>query len=344
MWFDTIQLSRQGEGGLTRLGERIEGLNMNRGNLNCYDSSQDRTHAVETVGGNMKIAFLGLGKMGRAIAGRLLASGHSLTVWNRSPGPADELTALGATRCSSPAEAVREADVLMTMLFDDPAHEEVLLGGGEVLSAMRPGALHISLATISVALSERLTAEHTRRGQAFVAAPVFGRPNVAAEGRLWIVAAGEAAALAKAQPLLETLSRGITVVGAEPRQAHAMKLGGNFLISAMIQALCDGSVYAASQGIDPATFLETANNALFQSPFYAAYSKVMLHPPPTPGATVALGAKDLRLLRESAAAQHKRLRLADVLAEVFDEALASGIAEQDWAAGMLRMAEGYAGG
>jgi len=300
----------------------------------------------------MKIAFLGLGKMGKAIAGRLLASGHAVTVWNRSPGPAEELAALGATKSTSPAEAVREADVLMTMLFDDAAHKEVLLdgghavggtfGGGEVLDAIRPGALHISLATISVALSERLTAAHERRGQAFVAAPVFGRPNVAAEGRLWIVAAGDAAALAKAQPLLETLSRGITIVGAEPRQAHAMKLGGNFLISAMIQALCDGSVYAASQGIDPATFLETANNALFQSPFYAAYSKVMLQPPPTPGATVALGAKDLRLLRESATASSKRLRLVESLAGVFEEALAAGWAEEDWAAGMLRVAERYA--
>jgi 3-hydroxyisobutyrate dehydrogenase-like beta-hydroxyacid dehydrogenase len=291
----------------------------------------------------MKIAFLGLGKMGKAIAGRLLASGHSLTVWNRTPGSEQELTALGATKSASPAEAVRDADVVMTMLFDDAAHETVLLGG-EVLDAMRPGALHISLATISVALSERLAAEHTRRGQAFVAAPVFGRPNVAAEGRLWIVAAGEAGALAKARPLLETLSRGITIVGAEPRQAHAMKLGGNFLISAMIQGLCDGCVYAESQGIDPATFLETANNALFQSPFYAAYSKVMLQPPSAPGATVALGAKDLRLLRESAAARNKRLRLADGLADVFEEALASGIAEEDWAAGMLRVAESYARG
>jgi 3-hydroxyisobutyrate dehydrogenase-like beta-hydroxyacid dehydrogenase len=231
----------------------------------------------------------------------------------------------------------------MSMLFDDAAHEAVLLGGSGVLDAMQPAALHISLATISVALCERLTAEHARRGQAFVAAPVFGRPNVAAEGRLWIVAAGEAGALAKARPLLDPLSRGITVVGAEPRQAHAMKLGGNFLISAMIQALCDGCVYAESQGIDPATFLETVNNALFQSPFYAAYSKVMLQPPPTPGATVALGAKDLRLLRVSAAARNRRLRLADGLAEVFEEALAAGWAEDDWAAGMLRVAERYAG-
>jgi 3-hydroxyisobutyrate dehydrogenase-like beta-hydroxyacid dehydrogenase len=279
----------------------------------------------------MRIAFLGLGKMGTAIAGRLLASGHAVTVWNRSAGPTEGLKAQGATASASPSGAVGEAEVVMTMLFDDAAHESVLLGDG-VLDTMRPGTLHISLATISVALSQRLTAEHLKRGQAFVAAPVFGRPNVAAEGRLWIVTAGEAKALATARPLLEALSRGITVVGTEPRQAHAM-----------IQALCDGCVYAESQGIDPATFLDTANNAMFQSPFYAAYSKVILQPPLTPGATVALGAKDLSLLRESAASQHKRLRLADGLAAVFEEAMADGIAEQDWAAGMLRMAEKYAG-
>jgi 3-hydroxyisobutyrate dehydrogenase-like beta-hydroxyacid dehydrogenase len=289
----------------------------------------------------MKIAFLGLGKMGLAMAGRLLASGHAVTVWNRTKGPAEQLAAQGATLTTNPANAVREAEVLMTMLFDDNAHEDVLFAGG-VLEAMRPGTLHISLATISVALSERLTAEHAQRTQSFVAAPVFGRPNVAADGKLWIVTAGAEAALAKARPLFESLSRGITVVGAEPRQAHAMKLGGNFLISAMIQALCDGCVYAESQGIDPATFLDTANNALFQSPFYAAYSKVMLQPPPTPGATVALGAKDLHLLRQSAAAQHKRLRLADNLAVVFNQALDEGLAEHDWAAGMLQMAEKYA--
>ena len=158
-------------------------------------------------------------------------------------------------------------------------------------------------------------AEHARRGHEFIAAPVFGRPNVAEEGRLWIVAAGAEPAVAKARPLLETFSRGISVVGTEPRQAHALKLGGNFLISAMIYSLSESFVYAAGQGIDPAIFLETVNSALFQSPFYAAYANVMLHPPEHPGATIELGEKDLRLLREAAAASGTQPRvLADSLA------------------------------
>jgi 3-hydroxyisobutyrate dehydrogenase-like beta-hydroxyacid dehydrogenase len=225
------------------------------------------------------------------------------------------------------------------MLFDDAANEEVLFGPQGVLDALKPGALHISLSTISVGLSDRITQEHARRNQLFVAAPVFGRPNVAEEGRLWICVAGAEEAIAKARPLLEPVSRGISVVGAEPRQAHALKLGGNFLISAMIHSLSESFVYAQGQGIDPAVFLETVNSALFQSPFYAAYGKVMLHPPEHIGATIELGAKDLRLLREAAASRGTNLSLADDLAEVFEEAKQIGLGHEDWAVGQYRMAQ-----
>src|ERR1039458_3197824 len=187
----------------------------------------------------MNIAFLGLGKMGTPMARRLLASGNEVTVWNRTRERAAALTGEGAQIASSPADAARTADAVLSMLFDDAAHEEVLFGSDGVLDAIQLGALHISLSTISVALCDRLTAEHARRNQQFVAAPVFGRPNIAAEGRLWIVAAGAEDALAKARPLLEALSRGISVIGPEPRQAHALKLGGNFLISAMIHSLAE---------------------------------------------------------------------------------------------------------
>jgi 3-hydroxyisobutyrate dehydrogenase-like beta-hydroxyacid dehydrogenase len=287
----------------------------------------------------MKIAFLGLGKMGAPMARRLLETGRQLTVWNRTPERAATLIASGATLAATPAEAAQNADAVLTMLFDDAANEEVLFGADGLLGALRPGALHIALSTIGVALSERLTAEHARRRQFFVAAPVFGRPNVAEEGRLWIVAAGADEAIALARPLLEPLARGFSFIGSEPSQAHALKLGGNFLISAMIHSLGEAFVYAAGQGIDPEIFLETINSALFQSPFYAAYGKVMLHPPEQPGATINLGAKDLRLLREAAAARQTTLSLADNLAEIFAQAQQSGLADEDWAVGQYRMAQ-----
>ncbi len=279
----------------------------------------------------MRIGFLGLGNMGTPMALRLLAAGYELSVWNRTEGRTDRLAREGAIVAGTPAEAELGADAVITMLFDDAAHEDVLFGANGLLDALEPGALHVSCSTIGVALSERLTREHARRGIDFVAAPVFGRPNVAEEGRLWIVVAGADNAIARARPLLEPLSRGISIVGKEPRQAHALKLGGNFLIGAMIQSLSESFVYASALGIEPETFLDTVNSALFQSPFYAAYGKVMLHPPEQPGATIELGAKDLRMFRE-AAGSHIRLGLADLLAEIFAEAKREGLGNSDWPA------------
>jgi 3-hydroxyisobutyrate dehydrogenase-like beta-hydroxyacid dehydrogenase len=277
--------------------------------------------------------------MGTPMARRLLAAGHEVTVWNRTRARAEALAAEGAEVAATPAEAALAGEAVLTSLFDDAAHEDAVFGAEGILDALPPGGLHISLSTISVQLSERLTSEHALRQQRFVGAPVFGRPNVAEAGQLWIVAAGSDDAVARARPLLEPLSRGISVVGREPRQAHALKLGGNFLISAMIHSLGEAFVYAAAQDIEPETFLETVNSALFQSPFYAAYGQVMLHPPPQPGATMALGEKDLRLLREAAADRHARLSLADNLAEIFAQARQDGLDGEDWAVGQYRMAQ-----
>jgi 3-hydroxyisobutyrate dehydrogenase-like beta-hydroxyacid dehydrogenase len=287
----------------------------------------------------MKIGFLGLGKMGMPMAKHLIAAGHELRVWNRTEGKTEPLLREGAIAAATPAEAELGADAVVTMLFDDAAYEDVLFGANGLMDALSPGALHISCSTISVALSERLTLDHAKRGVDFVAAPVFGRPNVAEEGRLWIVAAGPAETIERARPVLEPMSRGISVVGAEPRQAHAVKLAGNFLISAMIYGLSDAFVFAAGQGIEPEMFLEAANSALFQSPLYAAYGKVMLHPPEKPGATIELGEKDLRLLREAAASRGTRMTLAESLAEVLTEARKAGLAKGDWAVGQYRVSQ-----
>ncbi len=285
----------------------------------------------------MKIAFLGLGAMGKPMVRHLVKAGHDVTVWNRSRARAEALE--GVRVAASAAEGVQDAEAVLTSLFDDAAHEAVLLGTDGVLDAMKPGALHVALSTISVALSERLAREHAQRSQRYVAAPVFGRPNVAEAARLWIVVAGSDADVALARPLLEPLSRGISVVGSEPRQAHALKIGGNFLISTMIYSLSEAFVFAQAEGIEPAAFLEAVNSALFQSPFYAAYAQVMLHPPEVKGATIELGAKDLRLLREAAAAGGTKLALADHLAEVFMHAQDSGFAAEDWAAGLYQTAQ-----
>jgi 3-hydroxyisobutyrate dehydrogenase-like beta-hydroxyacid dehydrogenase len=281
----------------------------------------------------MRIAFLGTGQMASAIIPLLLKNGHDVTVWNRTAAKLAPLVEQGAKAAGTPSEAVSQSEVIFTMLLDDASMEDVVLGAGGFIGAMPEGAVHVSLSTISVELSQKLTLEHTARKREFVAAPVFGRPNVAAEGKLWIVTAGKQEALARVQPLLEHFSRGVTVVGEKPYKAHALKLGGNFLITAMIASLSEGFIYAESQSIDPALYLQAVNDALFRSPFYEAYAKVMLHPPERPGATIAIGEKDTRLFREAAAATHTRTPLADHFQEQLHDASEAGLRDRDWAGG-----------
>jgi len=284
----------------------------------------------------MRVAFLGLGKMGSAIARHLLKAGHEVTVWNRTPAATEPLARAGARVANSPAGAVAEAEVAFTMVMDDAALEAILFTGGAI-QALPQDSIHVSLSTISVKLSERITEAHSAARQHFIAAPVFGRPNIAEEGRLWIAAAGEPAALTRVRPLLETFSRGITVVSETPSGAHALKLGGNFLITAMIASLSESFVYADALGLDPKIFLETVNSALFQSPFYLSYGKVMLDPPEQPGSTIALGEKDMRLFREAAASAHARTPLADTFEANLKTAIEAGMKDQDWASGYYRL-------
>jgi 3-hydroxyisobutyrate dehydrogenase-like beta-hydroxyacid dehydrogenase len=294
----------------------------------------------------MKIAFLGLGAMGSAVARLLVEKGYPMTVWNRTAGAAEPLAQLGATVAQTPADAVREADVVFTMVHDDEALKSVLFEQG-ALEALRPEAVHVSLSTISVELAEQLEDEHAKRGQRFAASPVFGRPGVAAEGKLWLAVAGSEQVLSDVTPILEVFSRGMTLVGDRPSRAHAAKLGGNFLITAMIASLSESLTCAEAHGLEPQLFLGLVNSALFQSPFYASYTKVMLQPPDSVAATVTLGEKDMRLFREAAKEVATRTPLADIFQQTLNAAIDSGRGNADWAAGYLEQvrqdAKGLAG-
>jgi 3-hydroxyisobutyrate dehydrogenase-like beta-hydroxyacid dehydrogenase len=296
------------------------------------------------------LAFLGLGQMGAPIARLLLTQGHNVTLWNRDRRKADAIQSGDARIAASPQDAVANAKIAFTMLADDTATEAVLFGnpesGGDrqgfrpgFLDALPPGAIHVTLSTISVALARRITAAHQERGQHHVGAPVFGRPAVAEAGKLWIVTSGADEPLAQVRPLLESISRGLTIVSREPWQAHALKLGGNLMITAMIQTLSEAFVYAESQGIPPALFHQAVNSALFQSQLYENYGKTILNPPQHPGATVSLGIKDTRLVREAAAEAGVHMRLADYFADVLHRAKEAGFAGEDWAVGQYRIAQ-----
>lgn len=290
----------------------------------------------------MKIAFLSLGKMGSAIARLLLKSGEDVTVWNRTLSHAEPLKADGAKVANTPAEAVLGAEVVFSMPIDDHALEGILYEG-KVLDSIEKGAVHVSLSTISVEYSKKLTEEHRRRGQHFVAAPVFGRPHIAEQGKLWIAAGGPEEQVKRIRPLLEKFSRGITVVADHASSAHAMKLGGNFMITNMIAGLTEGFIYAEAMGIEPKTYVETVNNALFQSKFVEMYGDIMLHPPEKPGGTIALGEKDTRLFREAAQSEQVKTPLADLFLANFHRAFEAGMKDQDWAAGYYQLERGTEG-
>jgi 3-hydroxyisobutyrate dehydrogenase-like beta-hydroxyacid dehydrogenase len=295
------------------------------------------------VPSTQNLAFLGLGQMGAPIARLLLTRGHNVTLWNRDRSKAEAVQSGNYTRiAASLQDAVAKASVVFTMLADDAATEAVLFGNAHqpgFLDALPSGAIHVTLSTISVALARRITAAHQERGQHHVGAPVFGRPAIAEAGKLWIVASAADEPLAQVRPLLESASRGLTVVSREPWQAHALKLGGNLMITSMNQTLSEAFVYAESQGIPPALFHQAVNSALFQSQLYENYGKIILNPPEHPGATVMLAIKDTRLAREAATAAGVRMKLADYFADVLHRAKEAGFADEDWAVGQYRIAQ-----
>lgn len=290
----------------------------------------------------MQIAFLGLGQMGFAIAKLLVEKGHTVTVWNRTQAAAKPLVALGAKLADTPAAAVQSASAVFTMLLNDNVVEDVLFTQ-KTLEAIPANSVHISLSTISLALAQRLEAEHSVHNQRFLSVPVFGRPGVAAEGKLWLAIGGDTSLISEVMPLLEAFSRGHTIVGAQPSQANAVKLAGNFLITSMIASLSEAFTVAESQSVDLNLFLDTINSALFQSAFVGNYGKMMITPPESPGATLKLGLKDTNLFREAAIASHRPTPLADLYQQHMESAITANRGDEDWAAGYFSQARAEAG-
>jgi 3-hydroxyisobutyrate dehydrogenase-like beta-hydroxyacid dehydrogenase len=280
----------------------------------------------------MKVGFIGLGNMGLPMARNLLRARHSLAVYNRTPGRAEPLAAEGAAVAGSPAGAARDADVLITMLADDPALRSVIFDQG-VLAAMRPRTVHLGMSTISVALSRQLAEAHTAADVGYVAAPVFGRPDAAAAARLWIVAAGAAHHIDTCRPLMEAMGRAASVVSSDPWVANVVKVAGNLLIGAVVEALGEAFALQRKWGVEPRTFLEVVNSALFNSPLYANYGGLIADERFEPaGFRLRLGLKDVRLVLEAAEAVSVPLPLASLLRDRFLAAIANGKGDMDWSA------------
>lgn len=280
----------------------------------------------------MTIAFLGLGAMGRHMAANLLASGQTVHVWNRSQEPVQALVQQGALAAAAPAECGL-ADVVFSMLADDAATRAVFIDGG-VLDAMAPGSIHVNMATVSVAFAREMAALHLARGIGYVAAPVLGRVDVAAAGKLNILAGGSDELVDRVQPLLDLLGQKTWRFGAAAEQANAVKLSCNLTLACAIEAMGEGAALAGAHGIAPASFIELITSTLFAgSPVYKGYGGMIAEARYSPaGFKLALGQKDVRLAVEAGRAQGLPLAFGDALQTVLQEAVDQGDAELDLAA------------
>ncbi len=294
----------------------------------------------------MKIAFIGTGNMGLPMARNLLRSGHEVAVWNRTRERAEPLEQDGARIAYSPNAAVDGVDVAITMLADDRAVQQVVHGSAQIagfMPALPPGAVHLGMSTISVGLSRHLAQAHQAQGHTYVAGPVFGRPDAAAGAKLWIVAAGDGDAVERCGPIFEALARGHSVVGTDPWLANIVKVSGNFLMAAMLEALAEAITLARKSGLDARQYLDIINSALFNSPLYMNYGGAIADQKFEPaGFKLKLGLKDIKLAQDAADFMASPMPMAGLLHDHFLSAIAQGHGEIDWA-GIARVVAKNAG-
>ena len=281
----------------------------------------------------MKIGFLGLGKMGAGMAGNLLRAGHEVAVWNRSAQKAQPLVAQGAVLARTPREAASGRDLIMSMLADDAALEQVLQGNDGVFEGLARGALHVASSTIAVATADRVAALHQERGLHFLSAPVFGRPEAAAAAKLFVVAAGAQSDYATASALFPAISQKVFYVGEKPSSANLVKLCGNFTILAAIETLAEAMTLAQKGGVPKQLFLEVMTGTLFDLPVYRNYGSVLVEERFKPaGFAAPLGLKDMRLVGQSAEALRVPMPVLNVLRDHLLQTIGASDEEVDWSA------------
>lgn len=288
----------------------------------------------------MNIGFLGLGNMGEPIASNLVKAGHQVTVWNRTPAKAESLRKQGAKVAKEIAEAARN-EIVFTMVSDDHALWQILENG--LLDALPKGAIHVSLSTISVMSAEKLPKVHGDRGQLYLSAPVFGRPDAAEAGKLWVVVAGEQKAISKARPVLAAIGQQVVEIGSDPVQANVTKISGNFLIAAALEAMGEAIALVRKYGIDPVRYVEFLTGSLFNAPIYKTYGMKIAREEYEPvGFRAPLALKDMRLAIAAGEGKTAPLPFASVLHDHMLMTMAHYGEEVDWSM-IAKLAAEHAG-
>ncbi|PUZ26682.1 3-hydroxyisobutyrate dehydrogenase [Chitinophaga costaii] len=279
----------------------------------------------------MKIGFIGLGAMGQAIAGNILKAGFSLTVYNRTVEKTTALQKAGAAVATTVAELCKNADIVLTMITDDSVLAQVSDGADGLLQHLKKNALHISLSTISPDYSDALAAKHAALGQQYIAAPVFGKPDVAAAAKLWIANAGSAPAKEKAKPILQVIGQGIYDFGEHPGAANLVKLSGNFIIAAMIETLAEAYTLGEKNGITRNDMHAFFSSTLFPVPIFKNYGRLVADHNYLPiGGSPKILQKDMRLVNEVAANSSVPMPFANIVHNRMIK-MANQDVEEDWA-------------
>ena len=289
----------------------------------------------------MEVGFLGTGRMGKAMAANLLKAGHRVRAWDKSPEPLHELERAGADIAANAADAVR-GDAVISMLPNDAALREVFLAD-DLLKRARGGLVSVNMGTVSLDCVDELVAAHDEHNIPYVAATVFGRPDVAAAGKLAIMAAGDAAAIDRVQPLFDAMGQKTHRVGPEARHANIAKIAGNLMVASAIEAIAEAAALLRKYRMSAPDVLDVIITSLFNVPVYQGYGRAIggqQYVPP--GFDLVLGMKDVNLALKAGEQANVPLPFASVLRDAFIEAIANGDADKDWSA-IARVAARKAG-
>lgn len=280
----------------------------------------------------MKVGFIGLGRMGQGMAGRLQDAGHDLRVSDPVPGQADELVAGGAVAADSPAAASKDRDVVISMLPSDRILSAVLEGNGGLIDGMSKDCIHMAMGTHGVPAINRANELHKAAGQTFIACPVLGRPDLAAQGLLNLVPGGPAEAVDKVRPLLDILGQRNIEVGESPQASTAVKIANNFVLGCAIETMGEAFSLVEKLGVKPEQFLDVMLKGLFGAPAYEVYGKMIIDKAwEGHGATAVIGLKDADLALEAAEAADMPLPSTNVWRNYLQMAIDRGEGHLDWA-------------
>lgn len=279
----------------------------------------------------MKVGFIGLGRMGQGMGQRIINAGHELVVYNRTREKTADLEKAGSKVGASVAEACRDREIIITMVADDAALNEVTLGSGGIREAMSKSAVHVAMGTHSAGAIQAINAAHIEKGQTFIAAPVLGRPDAAAAGQLVIVAAGNGDAIRRCEPLFQAMGRKTVEAGSKPEAALAIKLANNFVLGCAVQAMAEGFSLVRKYGVQPQVFYDVMTEGLFAAPAYKVYGKLIVDQGyDRAGFTTKLGLKDIKLALAAAELANVPLPSGSVVRDRLIGAIAHGDGEKDW--------------